>query len=346
MRTHLNTLYVTTDGAYLHKRGETVSVRIEDDEKIRIPLHNLEGIVGFGRVSMSPSLMAACAEKNVTVSFLSTNGKFLASIVGYSPGNVLLRRQQYRLADDQKKAAEIAKDLVRAKIVNTRINVRRFVRDYPENHALEELEAVDLELGKLLVSAKTATDLDSVRGSEGAAAKVYFSKFTELITVPASEKEAWLMNGRSRRPPRDPINAMLSFAYTLLMHDVRSACEAVGLDAACGYLHRDRAGRPGLALDLMEELRPIVADRLVLSLINRRQVMASDFEFESGGAVTMNEKSRKTLLVAYQKRKNTEITHPFTGDKLSWGLVPHIQARLFARFLRGDLDAYPPFIWS
>jgi CRISPR-associated protein Cas1 len=334
MKRYLNTLFVTTQGAYLSKDGQAVAVRVEKETRLRVPLLNLDGIVCFGRVGCSPILMGACAEANVTISFLSENGRFLAAVVGYSPGNVVLRREQYRQADDEAAAVKIA---------HCRSVLLRAVRDTTDTARRPVLQDAAREMARQLDDARQVNSLDRLRGIEGDAASTYFGVFAQLINV--AEPEFQFM-GRSRRPPLDRVNALLSFLYSMLTHDARSACEAAGLDAAVGFLHRDRSGRPGLALDLIEEFRPILADRLALSLINRRQVAAGGFTVSESGAVLMNEKSRKTVLTAYQQRKQETILHPFLDEKASFGLLVHLQARLLARHLRGDLDAYPPFIWK
>jgi len=342
MKKHLNTLFVMQEGSYLAKQGGAVVVRKDGEMKLRLPLINLDGIVCFGRVAASPALMAGCAEAGVTLSLMSENGKFLAAVVGYSPGNVLLRREQYRAADDDARSLEIAKFVVAAKVANCRAVVLRGARDIKDEEDVAELQRVARRLGAFVEQSQTTSTLDELRGVEGESAATYFSVFDRLIAI---DGKTFRFNGRSRRPPLDPVNALLSFLYAMLMHDVRSACESTGLDAAVGFLHRDRPGRPGMALDLMEELRPVLVDRLVLSLINRRQVSASGFTAEPGGAVTMNEKTRKAVLAAWQKRKARELTHPFLKEKISVGLLCHMQARLMARYLRGDLDAYPAYLW-
>jgi CRISPR-associated protein Cas1 len=341
MKRHLNTLFVTTEGSYLAKDGQAVAVRIEKETRLRVPLHNLDGIVCFGRVGFSSALAGACADAGVTLSLLTPNGKFLASVVGYSPGNVLLRRQQYRLADDSAATAQIAQNIVLGKIANSRSVLLRGARDQRSEDVAERLRGVAKGMAGTLNLVRKAPDVDSVRGYEGESASRYFSTFNDLVSIPGFE-----FTKRSRRPPLDAMNALMSFIYALLMHDARSACEATGLDAAVGFLHRDRPGRPGLALDLMEEFRPFFADRLALSLVNRKQVSATGFETTESGAVRMDDKTRKAVLVAYQTRKQDEIEHPFLGEKVSIGLLMHLQARLLARHLRGDLDQYPPFIWK
>lgn len=341
MKHHLNTLFVTTEGSYVAKDGQAALVRAEGKTLLRVPLHNLDGIVCFGRVGVSPALMAVCAEGGVRISMLNPYGRFRAAIVGFQPGNVLLRRRQYRVADDEPLAAAIAANMVAAKMANCRSVLLRAIRDNPATTAA--LEPIVKRFAFQLEQARACRVLDQLRGMEGDVAATYFSVFPSLINV---SEPAIKFVSRTRRPPLDPINALLSFLYAMLAHDARSACEASGLDAAVGFLHRDRPGRPGLALDLMEEFRPFLVDRLVLSLINRRQVNVDGFTTTGSGAVEMNDKTRKTVLVAYQKRKQAEITHPFLGDKTSVGLLIHLQARLLARHLRGDLDAYPPFIWK
>lgn len=342
MKQLLNTLFVTTQGAYLAKKGDTVLVNCEKETKLRVPIHNLGSIVCFGNVSCSPFLMGLCGERNVTLSFLTENGHFLARVQGPVSGNVLLRREQYRRADSPSGSAEIACSVVTAKIANGRIVLQRAMRDRPEladdpamKQALDDMQ----QYAKMLAEQMT---VDQIRGIEGQAASLYFGLFDLLIT---SNKEHFFFRQRSRRPPLDNMNALLSFLYTLLVHDVRSALEGVGLDPAVGFLHRDRPGRPGLALDLMEELRAYLADRLALSLVNRQQVKPEGFAKTESGAVTMDDATRKTVLVAWQKRKQEEITHLFLQEKVPLGLLAHVQAQILARYLRGDLDGYPPFLW-
>lgn len=346
MRHLLNTLYVTTQGAYLSREGETVLVRVDQEAKLRLPIHTLGGIVCFGQVSCSPPLMALCGERNVAISFLSENGKFYARIQGPVSGNVLLRREQYRRADSEAFSAKIAQSVVLAKVANCRTVLLRGIRDHAENPQLPALEAAGVRLARLLDDPALrgqAVALDAVRGLEGDAARTYFDVFDHLITA---QKDDFFFRERSRRPPLDNLNALLSFFYTLLVHDVTAALETVGLDPAVGYLHRDRPGRPSLALDLMEEFRPVLADRLALSLVNRQQIRGKGFRETETGAVLMDDATRKEVLVAYQKRKQEVIQHPFLGEKVEVGLLPFVQAMLLARYLRGDLDGYPPFLWK
>jgi CRISPR-associated protein Cas1 len=347
MRTHLNTLFVTTQGAYLARRGLTLAVRSEGKTLAQFPLHTLDGVVCFGRVGCSPMCLAACAEQGVTVSFLSLHGRFFASVQGPVAGNVLLRRKQYRTADDPAVALGVSRHIVAAKVANARTVLLRAARDAgPADVARKEvLLAQARTLAALLVDLSGKADLDAVRGLEGEAAGQYFRAFDALQTTPPTP-EGFAFTRRTRQPPLDRLNALLSFLYTLLLHDVRSACEAAGLDPCVGYLHADRPGKPSLALDLMEEFRPVLADRLAFALINRRQIAPEGFRVLEGGGVVMDDATRKTVLVAWQQRKRDTLTHPFLGEPTTVGLLPHLQARLLSRWLRGDLDTYPPFFWK
>lgn len=342
MKQLLNTLFVTTQGAYLAKEGDTILVRVDQDVVLRVPIHTLSGVVCFGRVSSSPPVMGLCAERGVGLAFFTESGRFLARVQGPVSGNVLLRREQYRRAEDQAKAADIARSIVIAKVANSRTVLLRAMREKPASDGRAALEAAAKRLGRLTEDLQRTMPLDSVRGHEGDAARVYFNVFDHLVT---EYKNSFFFHERSRRPPLDNMNALLSFLYTLLTHDVVGALEGVGLDPAVGYLHRDRPGRPSLALDLVEELRPVIADRLGLSLINRRQIDARGFQTTESGAVTMNSTTRKEVLVAYQKRKQEQILHPFVKERVAFGVIPHVQAMLLARHLRGDLEAYPSFLW-
>jgi CRISPR-associated protein Cas1 len=340
---YLNTLFVTTQGAYLAKDGEAVIVRVEQETKLRVPLHNLGGVVCFGLVSASPALMGECAERNIAISFLTENGRFLAKVQGFTPGNVMLRREQYRRADDPVSAAALARLFVTAKIANCRASLQRALRDNEGCAGGLDIEAALRRLALCMRKLDEVGTIETVRAIEGEAARAYFEVFDHLIVA---QKEDFVFKGRSRRPPMDNVNALLSFLYAMLAHDVRGACEAAGLDAAVGFLHADRPGRPSLALDLMEEFRPFLADRVALTLINRRQVVGAGFQMSETGGVRMDDATRKELLVTWQKRKQEEIMHPFLREKCPVGLLPHLQARLLARHLRGDLDAYPPFFWK
>jgi CRISP-associated protein Cas1 len=343
MKKHLNTLFVTTQGAYLAKDGETVAVKVDQEVKLRIPIHTIGGIVCFGNVSTSPYLMGFCAENNVGLSFLTEYGRFLARVQGPVSGNVLLRREQYRRADDPVFSAEIAKSVLTGKIANCRTVLQRALRDHAVKMDVTLVDQTSSRLNQYLEMLQKDHALDMIRGFEGDAAHAYFGVFDQLIIT---QKDDFSFNERNRRPPLDNVNCLLSFIYTLVMHDVRSALECVGLDPAVGFLHRDRPGRPSLALDLMEEFRPFIADRLVLSLINLRQVQGKGFHQSDSGAVTMTDETRKTVLVSYQERKQEEIYHPFIEEKVTIGILFHIQALLLARYLRGDLDGYPPFLWK
>jgi CRISPR-associated protein Cas1 len=343
IKRHLNTVFVTLEDAYLCKDGEALLVRHGHEDKLRVPLLNLDGIVCLGwNISCSPQLMGRCAEAGVLISFLTPHGKFLAAVHGFTSGNVLLRREQYRRADLPAATLAIARNCVAAKIYNCRLVLQRALRDHPgEARGLALAEGVAY-LDLRLRGVAHVQDLDTLRGVEGESAAAYFARFNQLLTV---DDPALRLDGRSRRPPLDPVNALLSFLYALLAHDVRSACEACGLDPAVGFLHRDRPGRASLALDLMEELRPVFADRLALSLFNRRQLGSGDFDYHEAGAVTLKEKARKGVLVAWQERKQDDLIHPFLQEKISLGLLAHVQARLLARHLRGDIDTYPAFLW-
>jgi len=343
VKRHHNTLYVTTQGACVRAKDETVVVRVEGTTRLQLPLHNLEGIVCFGRVSCTPALMARCAERGVGISFLTERGRFLARVEGPISGNVLLRRAQYRQADQLALAVRLARNFVVAKVASCRSLLLRGARDHDENARAVKLRECANSLARHLSELDRDMDLDGVRGVEGEAASTYFSVFNQLIVA---QNDTFSFHGRSRRPPLDNVNALLSFVYTLATHDACSALEVVGLDPQVGFLHRDRPGRPGLALDLVEEFRAFLADRLVLSLINRRQVQAAGFVKTETGGIMMDDDTRKTVLVAYQERKQEEIAHPFLGERTTVGMLVHLQALLLARYLRGDLDDYPPFIWK
>lgn len=346
MKKHLNTLYITTEGTWLNKDGQNIVVSLEGSEVGRIPVHTIGSIVCFGRASMSSQLMGFCAENDVCMVYLSEYGRFLARVEGPTRGNVLLRREQYRKTDDAEKCAEIVRHIVIGKTLNQRAVINRSLRDHGEKlnpGEAEKLKAVSERLTDIARKIETLSDLERLRGYEGEAGQHYFRIFDYLIR---SNKEIFSFTRRSRRPPRDCVNALLSFVYTLLTHDLRSALESNGLDPAVGFLHRERPGRPSLALDLMEEFRPFFADRLTLSIINRQQLGKDDFRFMENGAVLLNDEGRKKVLVAYQERKKDQITHSWLGEKVSTGLLFHIQAQLFARYLRGDIDGYPPFIWK
>jgi CRISPR-associated protein Cas1 len=341
----LNTLYVTSEGAWLRKDGANLVVEIDGIEKARAPLHMLEGVVGFGRPGASPALMAACAEAGISLSFCDPNGRFQARVEGARSGNVLLRRAQYRLADDATARVPVVRSIVAAKAANQRTVLLRAIRDHGAGLPETASSALQTAADRLADAARRThkeSTVDALRGVEGEAAACYFGVF-DLLIRPSDD--GLRFRGRSRRPPLDRVNALLSFLYAMLGHDCRSALEAHGLDPQVGFLHADRPGRAGLALDLMEELRAPLADRLALSLINRGQLKVDDFVVEEAGAVRLTDEARKRVLVAWQERKRDELSHPFLGDKAPLGLVAHLQAQLLARMLRGDLDGYPAFIW-
>jgi CRISPR-associated protein Cas1 len=343
MKKMLNVLYVTTSDAFLAKDGENLVVRAEDKELFRTPIHYLEGIVTFGYTGASPALMGLCAEKGVALSFHTKNGRFIASISGPVKGNVLLRRKQYRVADSETECTSLASRFIMGKVANCRTVLRRFISDHGDKSDSAEVEAVSKDCARNIVRLSRASSLEEIRGIEGETARGYFSVFDDLILC---QKESFFMQVRSRRPPMDNFNALLSFLYTLLVNESRSALESVGLDPYVGFLHRDRPGRAGLALDLMEEFRPYIADRLAFSLINRRQLTGEDFIKKDSGGIIMTERARKIVLEAWQKRKQEEVTHPFLDEKIPIGLVPYAQALLLSRHLRGDLEDYPPFVWK
>lgn len=343
MRHLLNTLFITTEDAYLSLDGENVVVNREKKEIGRFPLHNLSMIVSFSYAGASPALMGACMERDVGLTFCSPSGRFLARVSGISRGNVLLRRTQYRWADDLEKSCQIARNMIYGKVYNTRWSLERTRRDHRMRISEDEFQQASASLKALLPEILGAEDSDSLRGMEGAGATIYFNVFDQMIL---QQKKDFFFHGRNRRPPLDNTNALLSFAYSLLAGDCASALESVGLDAYAGFLHRDRPGRVSLALDLMEELRPCMADRFVLTMINNRVLTKSDFEKSENGAVRLTDQGRRTFLKQWQARKQETITHPYLEEKIPWGLVPYVQALLLARHLRGDLDGYPPFLWK
>ena len=343
MRRLLNTLFITTEDIYLSLEGENVVCSREKQEAARYPLHTLSGILSFSYAGASPALMGACAERDVSLAFCSPRGKFLARVCGGSSGNVLLRRKQYRTADDLLGSCRVARSMIFGKLYNARWSIERTRRDHGLRLDGEKLAEASETLKGLLPSVADEVELDRLRGLEGVGSAAYFSVLDEMSL---QAKEVFFFQKRSRRPPLDPLNAMLSFAYSLLANDCASALESVGLDAYVGFLHRDRPGRASLALDLMEELRPCMADRFVLSLINNRVIRGQAFQWREGGAVLLTDEARRVFLKAWQERKRDTITHPYLGEKIPWGLVPYVQSLLLARYLREDLDASPPFLWK
>ena len=343
MKHLLNTLFVTSEDLYLSLDGENVVANRDKRQIARYPLHTLEGIVSFSYAGASPALMGACAERDVSLAFCSPRGRFLARVSGKSSGNVLLRRTQYRVADDPGPACRIARNMIFGKVYNARWSIERTRRDHGLRVDGLRLAEVSASLKELLPQVAEETSLDSLRGLEGAGAMAYFGVFDQMIL---GEKPFFAFSSRNRRPPLDPVNALLSFLYSVLANDCASALEGVGLDAYVGFLHRDRPGRTSLALDLMEELRPCMADRFALTLINNRVVGKQDFEFLENGVVFLSDSGRRTVLQRWQEKKKELLTHPYLQEKIPWGLVPYAQALLLARYLREDLDAYPPFLWK
>jgi len=343
MRKLLNTLYVTQPDVYLSLDGDNIVLFQGEERLARVPLHNLEGIVSFGYTGASPALMGYCAEHNISLVFMTMSGRFIARVIGSSKGNVVLRKKQYKLSDDEKASALIARNFIIGKLFNQKWMIERATRDYAMRINLEQFKGVSKQLSDLMIEVRGCEDLERLRGLEGQAAVSYFKLFDEMIL---QQKDDFYFKSRSRRPPMDNVNAMLSFAYTLLARDTAAALEGVGLDAFVGYLHRDRPGRESLALDLMEELRGIYADRFVLTLINKKIVTKADFLKKENNAVIMTEDGRRTFLKAWQEKKQEAITHPYLGEKITWDLVPHVQSILLARFLRNDIDEYPPFLWK
>lgn len=341
MRKLLNILYVTSPNSYLAKDGENVVIIVDDIKKLQLPIHTLEGIVCLGYCGASPALMNLCAERGVGLSFHNEYGKFLARIQGPVQGNVLLRKKQYKSSEDESFCLKISKNIVIAKVLNCRNILSRTVRDHEREVDVAALESVIKKFKQAALYIEEVDNLDSLRGIEGDCAKNYFSVFDEMIV---QQKSDFYFSGRNKRPPEDNVNALLSFLYTMLAHDIKSALESVGLDPYIGFMHQIRPGRPSLALDIMEEFRAFFADRIALSLINKRQITKKSFTEKENGTVLLNKDSRKIVLEAIHARRKDEITHPFLKEKISVGLLPYAQALLLARYLRGDLDSYPPFI--
>jgi len=343
MKKLANVLYVTTPEAYLTLDGENVVVKKDENTSMRLPLHNLENIVCFTYLGASPALMGACAERNVGLCFLSPNGRFLARVTGKVKGNVLLRKKQYEVSENNDISVPIAASFLLGKIANCRKVIERALRDHAMLVDVQTLTNASASLKETLSAVQSCKTIGDLMGFEGSAAKIYFGVFDHLIL---QQREDFSFKERSRRPPLDNLNSLLSFLYTLLTNDAASALETVGLDPYVGFLHQDRPGRPSLALDLVEELRPVFADRLALSLINRKQIAGKGFTQKESGGILMDDDTRKTVLTAWQERKKEEILHPYLKERIPFGLIPHVQAMLLTRFLRGDLDAYPPFFWN
>ncbi len=338
-----NVLYITTPEAFLTLEGETVVVKKEEGASTRLPLHNLESIVCFNWMGTSPALMRACTERNIGLCFLTPNGRFQARVSGRVQGNVLLRKKQYQVSENESERVPIAASFLLAKIANARKVIERALRDHTLLVDVAAINQASAALRAILTVIPESTTTSELMAFEGSAAKIYFRVFDQLIL---HQKEDFFFKERSRRPPLDNMNSLLSFFYVLLTNDVASALEGVGLDPYVGFLHADRPGRPSLALDLMEELRPVFADRLALSLVNRKQIKGDGFTPKESGGILMDDETRKKVLVAWQERKQAEIMHPYLKERIPFGLIPHTQALLLARYLRGDLDAYPPFFWN
>lgn len=338
MRKLLNTLYVTTPEAYLSKDGQNVVVSVKQQEVFRIPSINIEGIVTFGYMGASPGLMKLCSDSGIALTFLSPNGRFISRVQGATHGNVLLRKAQYALSDDEEWSLHVAKLMIAAKIQNYRNILRRYSRDYGECQDVETaVKMLDVNKRHVL----NAEDKTTLIGFEGMASNTYFNVVPRLIL---HQKEHFQFNGRNRRPPKDAVNAMLSLAYTLIANDISAALETVGLDPYVGFLHSLRPGRTSLALDIMEEFRAYLGDRFVFSLINKRQISPKDFLYQGDNGVILTDKGRKTFLTAWQNRKRETIIHPYLNQKVEIGLLPYIQAQMLARYIRRDIDDYPVFL--
>lgn len=343
MRKLLNTLYVMTPNCYLTLDGENIVIQDEEKTLGRFPLHTLENIICFTYKGASPALMGACAERKIGMSFFSPRGKFLAKVVGEEYGNVLLRKEQYRISDDDSRSLAYAKNMIVGKVFNSRWSIERTLRDHAYRVNVEKLKQISNTLYETLPKIDGTLGLDELRGVEGKAAEQYFSVFNDMVL---NQKDDFEFTARNRRPPLDNINAILSFVYTVLAGDCANALSSVGLDSYVGFMHGDRPGRRSLALDLMEELRPIMADRFILTLINTKVIQAGHFERQKDNAVLLNDDGRKVFFNAWQNHKKETITHPYLKEKIEWGLVPYVQALLLARAIRGDIDEYPPFLWK
>ncbi|MGX7198601.1 type I-C CRISPR-associated endonuclease Cas1c [Enterococcus nangangensis] len=343
MKKILNTLFISNPDYYLRLDGETVLVTKDQETLGKVPLHNLEAIVTIGYNGMSPALMGKCANQNIAITFLQRNGKFSCRVVGPTQGNVFLRKKQYQVSENLYASCEIARNFITGKLYNQRWLLERFTRDHPLRVDVELFKKISLELKDGINEIQQIEDLDSLRGIEGQLANRYFMIFDQLIL---QQKDDFRFYGRNRRPPLDNVNALLSLAYSLLTSDCAAALETVGLDPYVGFMHRDRPGRISLALDLVEELRGVYADRFVLQLINKKIIDQRAFIKQENGAVLLTEEGRKKFFAEWQNKKQEMLQHPFLGEKIQWGLVPYVQALLLARYLRDDLDGYPPFLWK
>lgn len=343
MRQLLNMLFITKPGVYMGLSGENIVIRENESIIARYPLHNLEGIVCFSNLGMSPALMEKCVSQNISICFLTPNGRFRARVIGETRGNVLLRKKQYRIADQDEECLKLARNFILGKVYNEKWQLERYIRQYYIRVPVYELEKASQSLSDYMHEIGECKSIEQLRGFEGSAQVIYFNEFNHMIL---NQKEEFFFHGRNKRPPEDRVNSLLSFAYTLLVNDIVAALETVGLDPYVGFMHQDRPGRASLASDLIEELRAPIADRFVLSLINRKQLQADDFEINENKSVYIKDTARRIFISEWQKKKQEELTHPYLGEKISWGLVPYAQSLLLARHLRGDLDQYPPFFWK
>ncbi len=343
MKKLLNTLYVTTEDSYLSLDGENVVLYSNKVLLGRVPLHNIDSIIVFNYQGTSPALMGACIERNISLCYVSPSGKFLARITGKMNGNVLLRKKQYEISCDESKSLSIAKNFIIGKVYNSKWVLERAIRDHSLQVDIDKVKKVSQFLSNSLINIRKCESLDELRGYEGEAAKMYFSVFDELIL---QQKDYFVFNGRNKRPPMDAVNCLLSFMYTLLTNTVITSLECVGLDSYVGFMHTDRPGRASLALDMVEELRSVLVDRFVLTIINKKIVTEKDFIVKENGAVLISDDARKKILSEWQKKKQDTIKHPFLEEKIEWGMVPYIQSTLLARYLRDDLDEYPSFLWK
>ena len=342
MRKLLNTLYITSEDAFLALEGETVVVEKNGRKMGQFPLINIESIICFSYCGASPALMGKCAKRNIGLAFYNPYGKFLCRINNSDNGNVLLRRAQYRLCDDERLSLNAARNIILGKVYNSRWLIDRTIRDHELRVDVAKLEKVKSYLDKNMISIRESNNMDSLRGIEGVSASEYFAIYDDLIL---NQRDAFRFTVRSRRPPLDKVNAMLSFGYSLLTNECASALQGVGLDPYVGFMHTDKSGRKSLALDMIEELRPVLVDRFVLTQINNRQITSKDFIETGNGAIEFSEEGRKRYLTEWQKHKQNSIRHPYLKEQIPWGLVPHVQSLLLARFIRGDIDGYPPFLW-
>lgn len=341
MRKLLNTIYLTQNDTYISKEGETIVFRLHNDKILQLPVHNIEGLVIFGNTTITPQMVQLCSEYKIHVSFISQTGKFLVKIQNPISGNVRLRKNQYNISDDKQESLKIAKNFCAGKIYNSRVVLRRLVRDHSESIDVPKIESACDNMYRTLNHLVNVTSLQELLGKEGDAAKQYYGVFNELIL---RKENSFIFNGRSRRPPLDEVNALLSYFYTLLSHECEAALECVGLDPQVGFYHQIRPGRSSLALDIMEELRPYIVDRFVVSLINNNQVNLNDFFIKENGSVLLVKESKSKFIQLWQQRKQEVIIHPFLKEKMEIGLIPYAQALILARYVRGDIDSYPPFL--